>query len=790
MFLTEGNSWGTQASLSSEGMLWSISQGSTSNLYRLSRAGHTDFLFADNIGSMYVDGVNKADDNFAMTLNATTGLTAITMDPNGTYSTANYGASFVGWAGDLGNTTVSPVLKSTDNSNPGNQLWRIMSGAEYERLQAGLANTLAARQAMWPILQMARANAIDCSAAETVYYNLEATTAQINAAKAALENTCQAYIEDNASDTHPVDVSYLISHNGCGDQNFAGWTQEGGWTSQTAGPRNGNTVLTGRFFESWVAGPGTLSEKYLTQTISGLPAGNYRLTADVIATQQSDANATVTGVYLTVNNQNTAFATTGVPQTVSAPDFTVETNGSVTFGVAITNGNTANWVAVDNFRLFYLGDGEIQQDVDITGKTYYLYNMDAGMFLTQGNAWGTQASLSSTGISWAVSSGGNTGRYRLSRTGYFNYLFADNLVAMYVDGTDKTDVLAITTDSETHLTTITMDPDGTYGTAAYGTSYVGWDGDLGQTTVSPVLKPTDHSKPGILQWRLMTSAEYNTYQAALANALSARQAMWPTLQMARANAIDCSAAEAVYYNIEATAAQINAARTTLEATYQALIASASESNPVEVTYRIANAGFGTDPISGWTLTNTWGLQTAGYRNGNAVMSGRFIESWVAGPGTLADRSFTQTLSNLPAGKYRIAADVIATQQSDASVTVSGITLTINDQTATCASGNGSPASVLSPIVQVAEGGSLAVGLAVSSTTANWVAIDNFRLFYLGGALLLGDVDDDGDLDYDDVWAIVQHILGRTPQKFNRQAADVNNDNRITLADVTALINSL
>ena len=168
---------------------------------------------------------------------------------------------------------------------------------------------------------------------------------------------------------------------------------------------------------------------------------------------------------------------------MSAPDFTVETNGSVTFGVAITNGNTANWVGVDNFRLFYLGDGEVQPNEDITGKSYYLYNMDAGMFLTQGNAWGTQASLSSTGISWTVSDGDNPGRYRLSRTGYFNYLFADNIGAMYVDGTDKNDVLSITTDSETNRTTISMDPDGIYGTNAYGTSYVGWDGDLGQTTV-------------------------------------------------------------------------------------------------------------------------------------------------------------------------------------------------------------------------------------------------------------------------------------------------------------------
>ena len=54
----------------------------------------------------------------------------------------------------------------------------------------------------------------------------------------------------------------------------------------------------------------------------------------------------------------------------------------------------------------------------------------------------------------------------------------------------------------------------------------------------------------------------------------------------------------------------------------------------------------------------------------------------------------------------------------------------------------------------------------------------------------GDANVDGKVDFADVTAIVKHILGNTPSKFNAQAANVNGDKEVSIADVTSLIETL
>lgn len=422
--------------------------------------------------------------------------------------------------------------------------------------------------------------------------------------------------------------------------------------------------------------------------------------------------------------------------------------------------------------------------------SYYFYNVEAGMFLTQGNAWGMQASLATEGQLWEVTDGSASGLYRLNRFNETTYLYVSATDGMYVDGTNNHE-FTMTEDAATGFTRISTNPNGTYGTAAHGTTYVGWSGDADVTFLQPLIKPNDHSKPGI-DWLLMTADEYNANKANIAAALTARQTMWPLLQTALATNFDYSSAFAVYSNPASTATQITAAYNTLLADFTAYVAAnASETNPIEITYLIDHAGCGSDTYAGWTLTGTWGNNATYYRNDDAVMQGRFTESWVQGPDALADRALSQTIANLPAGKYQAAVDIIATQQSDASLTISGITLNLNDQSVSCSTANGVPQCFTTPALTVSEGGSATISLNVASTNANWVAFDNFRLFYLGN-VLPGDVDRDGDLDEVDVQWIALHLVGKDPdpQLFNRKAADVNGDGDITIADITALVNKL
>ena len=132
---------------------------------------------------------------------------------------------------------------------------------------------------------------------------------------------------------------------------------------QTSNFTNG-TVSIDHFVEMW-KGDGTLADGTISQTVSQLSAGKYRLEADCIATRQFDASE-VTGVSLFMGDEGTAIATANMlPQ-----HFTVEFNNYVTHDVKIglqIIGTNANWIAADNFRLYYLGS--VDDDLaDVSGE--------------------------------------------------------------------------------------------------------------------------------------------------------------------------------------------------------------------------------------------------------------------------------------------------------------------------------------------------------------------------------------------------------------------------------------
>jgi hypothetical protein len=56
--------------------------------------------------------------------------------------------------------------------------------------------------------------------------------------------------------------------------------------------------------------------------------------------------------------------------------------------------------------------------------------------------------------------------------------------------------------------------------------------------------------------------------------------------------------------------------------------------------------------------------------------------------------------------------------------------------------------------------------------------------------LLGDVNNDGKVTIADVTALVNVLLGKDTAGYNLKAADVNSDGGRTIADVTALVNIL
>ncbi|MCD7721838.1 MAG: hypothetical protein LUI09_06370, partial [Prevotellaceae bacterium] len=166
--------------------------------------------------------------------------------------------------------------------------------------------------------------------------------------------------EVSADPENPLDItsSVLVNPDGSSANASDGWTTKqdfsyGPSTTYT----NGDANLTSSFFEVYDATQ--LGDKTMSQTIT-LPAGEYRLTADAIAVLQSSHLTPVTGVSLYAGEAESTSISTydGVPETFSV-DFAVEpedqaTTAQVEVGVKVASTN-ANWVAVDNFKLYYLG---------------------------------------------------------------------------------------------------------------------------------------------------------------------------------------------------------------------------------------------------------------------------------------------------------------------------------------------------------------------------------------------------------------------------------------------------
>ena len=123
---------------------------------------------------------------------------------------------------------------------------------------------------------------------------------------------------------------------------------------------NGDVVMD-NFIEAYQTGR-ALGDGNISQTITNLPAGTYRFEADIIASNEYDASAEVTGVCLFAGENMSSSVSTEFrkPQHIS---FTFEnpTTCDVTVGINIT-GTNANWVAADNFRLYYV----VQEEVEVT----------------------------------------------------------------------------------------------------------------------------------------------------------------------------------------------------------------------------------------------------------------------------------------------------------------------------------------------------------------------------------------------------------------------------------------
>ena len=166
--------------------------------------------------------------------------------------------------------------------------------------------------------------------------------------------------------------------------------------------------------------------------------------------------------------------------------------------------------------------------------------------------------------------------------------------------------------------------------------------------------------------------------------------------------------------------------------------SASTTTPLDITRFVVNPDFEELSANGWTITytsstsNTRGYQNSSYTNGDITIS-HFIEAW-RGSNVLGDGSLQQTINDLPQGTYLLEADAIANNNA------TGAYLFMQDgdsETRTAISTDSSPLH-FSVTFTKATTGPLTIGVKTVSTTANWIAADNFKLKYLGNGFTESD----------------------------------------------------
>jgi len=176
---------------------------------------------------------------------------------------------------------------------------------------------------------------------------------------------------------------------------------------------------------------------------------------------------------------------------------------------------------------------------------------------------------------------------------------------------------------------------------------------------------------------------------------------------------------------------ITAVATAIE-TLKTAVSNFIKANSVDITSRLTNADFATKSMTGWTINNGgWKInKSASYTSSNGNTVNLFGEAWTSSGGKLSNGDVSQTLSNLPAGKYRVTADINACQQGNASLLVSGLKLYCNTDSVACATGNG-VFSEYNVETTIQDLGSIKLGLNIKNTNGNWMAFDNVKLAYVG-----------------------------------------------------------
>lgn len=374
---------------------------------------------------------------------------------------------------------------------------------------------------------------------------------------------------------------------------------------------------------------------------------------------------------------------------------------------------------------------------------YYLYNKDAGAFFTQGNAWGTQASIGDTGlkvlVSKYVAAGADWDGKTLLLTDYvakkqdnvdvwaWYQVFIDSETQSYVDRGTQADYFWQLEDMGNGIFRIYgADINPTYNSKTYGNGGKAYYGvsianNPATTEISPVIDYAEDVTAQI-DWQFISEANYEVYMTEYTRYAMA-QSLKAAIDEAKSLGVDPSVGEGVYGNTSATLEDLTEAyKSLVEAINYFKENNATPSNPQDLTSKyIPDADFeGGSASSIWSRTHSaQNYQTSGTA-GKMGDNTTFLEAW---NGSAFTGKMYITIEDLPNGVYQFTLSA-ATNGGNGCYVYAG-----SDSIEVTTGSNMTPYTVFTRV----ENGTLEVGLNMPNEVQNWVGIDDAKLLYLGNS---------------------------------------------------------
>ena len=393
-FYTEGNSYGTQASIGETGLkVKFVQNGSAVKITNYSEAKKGWFTtYITTNGAIYVDGGTVTECNWSLIPGADKTFKLMMSAPNTSYNQDNYPGAMMGldlFEYDL-QTRLAALLFTDEEPGEGLYLtdWAVVSKADYNNYQTAMATYKTALQ-LKALIEEAKAAGIDITAEQNVYENTASTQEELTAAIVSITNKM---IEDElkeASRENPLDLTDKYIKNPRYENN-----DNEGWKGTAPGIDATNNLQNAEFFNKETI------DCY--QDLVGLPNGIYRVSvqgfyraglegpayeAKVGGTEESVMHAKL---YVTTNSKTTttkmqsiftgasttALGVSGeiklgewyVPNTMSsaaayfaagyykANSIEVQvTSGKLRIGLKKDTALRRDWLMIDNWKLEYLG---------------------------------------------------------------------------------------------------------------------------------------------------------------------------------------------------------------------------------------------------------------------------------------------------------------------------------------------------------------------------------------------------------------------------------------------------